>query len=57
MTREPRTDAYLPPELVEQLSVALACWDGRGPTEDDTLETGKALADAAMAVLVWDAQQ
>ena len=47
----------IPARLIEQLSTALARWDGRGPTEDDTLETGKALASAAMAVLVWDAQQ
>ncbi|MDP7727616.1 hypothetical protein [Mycobacterium sp. TY813] len=47
----------IPAHLVEQLSTALARWDGRGPTEDDTLEAGKALASAAMAVLTWDAQQ
>jgi len=47
----------IPAQLVEQLSTALARWDGRGPTEDDTLEAGKELASAAMAVLTWDAQQ
>lgn len=47
----------LPAGLVEQMAVALARWDGRGPTEDDTLEAGKALATAVMAVLVWDAQK
>ena len=35
----------IPAQLVEQLSTALARWDGRGPSDDDTLETGKALAD------------
>lgn len=49
--------SVLPARLVEQMAVALARWDGRGPTEDDTLEAGKALATATMAVLVWDAQQ
>lgn len=47
----------IPAHLVEQLSTALARWDGRGPTDDDTLEAGEALAGAAMAVLAWDAQQ
>ncbi|NDJ91462.1 hypothetical protein [Mycolicibacter kumamotonensis] len=47
----------IPAHLVEQLSTALARWGGRGPTEDDTLEAGRELASAAMAVLVWDAQQ
>ena len=28
----------IPVHLVEQLSTALARWDKRGPTEDDTLE-------------------
>ena len=32
-------------QLVEQLSTALARWDGRGPSDDDTLEAVKALAD------------
>jgi hypothetical protein len=39
----------IPAQLLEQLSTALARWDGRGPTDDDTLEAGKALASAAMA--------
>lgn len=47
----------IPASLVEQLSTALARWDGRGPTESEALEAGKALASAAMAVLTWDAQQ
>lgn len=34
----------IPANLAEQLSTALARWDGRGPTENDTLEAGKALA-------------
>jgi hypothetical protein len=46
----------IPAQLVEQLSTALARWDGRGPTDEDTLESGKALASAAMAVLTWDSQ-
>jgi hypothetical protein len=47
----------IPAHLVEQLSTALARWDGCGPTEDDMLHAGKALASAAMAVLTWDLQQ
>jgi hypothetical protein len=47
----------IPPQLVERLSTALARWDGRGPSEDDMLDAGKALASAAMAVLTWDANQ
>lgn len=47
----------IPANLIEQLSTALARWDGRGPTDDDTLHAGKALASAAMAVLSWDAEQ
>jgi hypothetical protein len=47
----------IPANLVEQLSTALARWDGRGPTEDDNLRAGKELARAAMAVLTWDAQR
>lgn len=50
-------EAGLPPGLLERLSVALARWDGRGPTEDDMLFAGRDLADAVMAVLVWDAEQ
>lgn len=46
----------IPANLIEQLSTALARWDGRGPT-DDTLHAGKALASAATAVLSWDAEQ
>lgn len=47
----------IPAQLVEQLSVALARWCGRGPTDHDTLEAGRDLASAVMAVLVWDAHQ
>jgi hypothetical protein len=47
----------IPAQLVEQLSTALARWDGRGPTEDDMLHAGKELASAATALLTWDAQQ
>jgi hypothetical protein len=50
-------DPMIPANLVEQLSTALARWDGRGSTADDTLEAGKALASAAMVVLNWDAPQ
>ena len=35
----------IPAQLIEQLSTALAQWDGRGPSDDDTLEAGRALAD------------
>jgi hypothetical protein len=47
----------IPAHLVEQLPPTLDRRDGRGPTEYDTLEAGKALASAAMAVLTWDLQQ
>ena len=40
-----RENQMIPAQLVEQLSTALARWDGRGPSDDDTLEAGKALAD------------
>ena len=30
----------IPAQLIEQLSTALAQWDGRGPSDDDTLESG-----------------
>lgn len=45
----------IPAKLVERLSTALARWDGRD--DADTLDAGKELASAAMAVLRWDAQQ
>jgi hypothetical protein len=35
----------IPAQFLEQVSTALAWWDGRGPSDDDTLEAGKALAD------------
>ena len=35
----------IPAQLIEQLSTALAQWDGRGPSDDDTLEADTALAD------------
>lgn len=47
--------AGIPAQLVEQLSTALARWDGRGPSDDDTLHAGKELASAVMALLAWDA--
>lgn len=47
----------IPTHLVEQLSTALARWGGRGPTEDDTLYAGTELAEAAMAVLMWDVEE
>jgi DNA invertase Pin-like site-specific DNA recombinase len=40
-----RGNQMIPAQLVEQSSTALARWDGRGPSDDDTLEAGKALAD------------
>jgi hypothetical protein len=46
----------IPAQLVEQLSAALAKWDGRRPSDDETLEAGMALASAGMAVLTWDVQ-
>lgn len=47
----------IPAHLVEQLSTALARWDGRGPTEDEMLHAGKELASAATAVLTWDMRE
>jgi hypothetical protein len=44
----------LPTNLLEQLSTALARWDGRGSSNDETLRTGKELAAAVMSVLIWD---
>ena len=41
----------IPAHLVEQLSTALARWDGRGPTEDDTLETSTVLRCQAAKML------
>ena len=40
-----RGNQMIPAQLVEQSSAALARWDGRGPSDDDTLEAGRALAD------------
>jgi hypothetical protein len=40
-----RGNQMMPAQLVEQLSTALAMWDGREPSDDDTLEAGKALPD------------
>jgi hypothetical protein len=40
-----RENQMIPAQLVEQLSTALAQWDGRGPSDDDTLEAGTALAE------------
>jgi hypothetical protein len=47
----------IPAQLFEQLSAALARWDGRGPSEDETLRAGKGLASAAMAVLTCATNQ
>jgi hypothetical protein len=44
----------IPAHLVEQLTNALARWDGRGLTPDDDLEAGKEMASAIMALLVWN---
>ena len=30
----------IPAQWVEQVSTARARWDGRGPSDDDTLESG-----------------
>ena len=35
-----RGNQMIPAQLVEQSSAALARWDGRGPSDDDTLESG-----------------
>jgi hypothetical protein len=35
----------IPAQLIEQLSTALARWDGRGPSDNNTLEADTALAD------------
>ena len=40
-----RGNQMIPAQLVEQLSTALARWDGRGPSANNTLEAGQALAD------------
>jgi hypothetical protein len=40
-----RGNQIIPAQLVEQLSTALARWDGRGPSDYDTLKAGKALPD------------
>lgn len=47
----------IPVDITERLIVAVARWEGRGPTEDDALHAGKELAAAARAVLMWDSQQ
>lgn len=47
----------IPTELVERLSTTLASWDGRGPSDVEALEAGKALASPVMAVLTWDVRQ
>jgi hypothetical protein len=49
-----RADQVIPANLLEQLTDALARWDGRGPTPDDDLEAGKQMASAIMALLVWN---
>jgi hypothetical protein len=47
----------IPTNLIEQLTNALAHWDGRGPTPDDDLQAGKEMASAIMALLVWNGKQ
>jgi hypothetical protein len=44
----------IPATLIEQLTEALAKWDGRGSTPDDDFEAGKRMASAIMALLVWN---
>lgn len=44
----------IPVDLLEALISAVARWDGRGPSLDDSDEAGRELAAAAHAVLVWD---
>jgi hypothetical protein len=44
----------IPAHLVEQLTNALARWDGRGPTPEDHLEAGNAMASAITALLIWN---
>jgi hypothetical protein len=44
----------IPASLIEQLTEALARWDGRGPTPEDDLEAAKPMASAIMALLVWN---
>ncbi|GFG87756.1 hypothetical protein MALGJ_44320 [Mycolicibacter algericus] len=44
----------IPVDILESLITALARWQGRGPSEDDTLHAGNELAAAAMAVILWD---
>lgn len=50
-------ERVIPADIAERLIVAVARWEGRGPTEDDALHAGKELAAAAHAVLVWDSEQ
>ncbi|WP_185746727.1 hypothetical protein [Mycolicibacter terrae] len=47
----------IPVDILENLITALARWEGRGPTEDETYEAGKEMASAIMALLVWDGRQ
>jgi hypothetical protein len=47
----------IPADILEKLTTSLARWDGRGPSDDDTLHAGQEMASAVMALLVWDSQQ
>ena len=47
----------IPADLLERRTNALACWDGRGPTPGDDLQSGKEMASAIMALLVWNSKQ
>ena len=39
-TENQTENQMIPAQLVKQLSTALARWDGRGPSDDDTREAG-----------------
>ena len=47
----------IPANLVEQLTNALAHWEGRAPTPDDDLQAGKEMVSAIMALLVWNSRK
>jgi hypothetical protein len=52
-----RRDDVIPAHLFEQLTEALARWDGPGPTRDDDLEAGSKTASAVMALMVWNSKR
>jgi hypothetical protein len=45
------------PHLIGELSVALAHWDGRGPTNEETFAAGSEMASAIVALLAWNGSQ